>query len=38
MREQEQKEKRFQSIHYISLFIFVVLGVIALILLSNMNL
>lgn len=38
MHEEEQKEKRYQSIHYLSLFIFVVLGVFILIMVSNMNL
>ncbi|MBS1917741.1 MAG: hypothetical protein JST87_15830 [Bacteroidetes bacterium] len=37
MKELES-EKKYQSIHFISLFIFVVLGVLALIMLSNMNL
>jgi len=38
MREEERKEKLFQSIHFISLLIFVFLGVIILVMLSNMNL
>ncbi|GEM_PF-4989499 len=37
MKEEEMKEKKFQSIHYISLFIFVVVGVVILIMVSNMN-
>jgi multisubunit Na+/H+ antiporter MnhB subunit len=37
-KENEESEKRYQSIHFISLFIFVVLGVIILIMLSDMNL
>jgi len=36
-KENEVAEKRNQSIHFISLFIFVVLGVIILIMLSDMN-
>jgi hypothetical protein len=35
---EENKEKKYQSIHFISLFAFVVLGVIILIMLSNMDL
>jgi hypothetical protein len=38
MREELQMERRFQSIHYISLLIFVAIGVIILIMLSNMDL
>jgi hypothetical protein len=38
MWEQEQKEKLFQSMHFISLLVFVFLGVIILVMLSNMNL
>ncbi len=38
MKEEEQKEKKFQSIHYFSLFAFVFFGVIILIMLSNMDL
>jgi hypothetical protein len=38
MKEQEQKEKFYKSIHFISLLIFVFLGVIILVMLSNMNL
>jgi multisubunit Na+/H+ antiporter MnhB subunit len=37
-KENEESEKRYLSIHFISLFIFVVLGVIILIMLSDMNL
>ncbi|HEX4371811.1 MAG TPA: hypothetical protein VHZ50_00770 [Puia sp.] len=37
-KENEKSEKRYQSIHFISLFIFVVNGVIILIMLSDMNL
>jgi len=37
MKEEEQKEKRFQSIHFISLLVFVFIGVIILVMLSNMN-
>jgi len=38
MKEEEQKEKKFQTIHYLSLFAFVFFGVIILIMLSNMDL
>jgi uncharacterized membrane protein YidH (DUF202 family) len=38
MKEEEQKEKKLQSIHYLSLFAFVFFGVIILIMLSNMDL
>jgi hypothetical protein len=38
MHEQEQRESRYRSIHFLSLFIFVFLGVIILIMLSNMDL
>jgi hypothetical protein len=37
-KENEELEKRYQNIHFISLFIFVVIGVIILIMLSDMNL
>ena len=37
-KENEGSEKRYQNIHFISLFIFVVIGVIILIMLSDMNL
>jgi threonine/homoserine/homoserine lactone efflux protein len=35
MREQDQKEKRYRTIHFLSLGLFVLLGVFLLILLSN---
>ena len=35
MKEKEQKESRYRSIHFLSLSIFVLLGVLALILLSH---
>jgi len=38
MKEEEQKEKRFQSIHFVSLLVFVLLGAIILVMLSNMDL
>jgi len=38
MKEEEQKEKKFQTIHFLSLFAFVFFGVIILIMVSNMNL
>jgi hypothetical protein len=38
MKEDETKERSFRSIHYLSLFIFVVIGVILLIMVSNMDL
>ena len=36
--DKEQKEKKFQTIHFLSLFVFVFFGVIILIMLSNMDL
>ena len=33
--ELDRKEKRYQSIHFISLFLFVVLGVLILVIMSN---
>jgi hypothetical protein len=38
MHEQEAKEKLYQSIHFKTLFLFVVLGVIILVIISKMNL
>ena len=38
MHEQETKEKLYQSIHFKTLFLFVVLGVIILVIISKMNL
>jgi len=38
IKQEEKKEKKYQSIHFFSLFAFVVLGVIILIMLSNMDL
>jgi small neutral amino acid transporter SnatA (MarC family) len=38
MKQEEKKEQHYQSIHFFSLFVFVVLGVIILIMMSNMNL
>jgi hypothetical protein len=37
MKEEAQKERKFQSIHFISLLVFVFIGVIILVMLSNMN-
>jgi formate hydrogenlyase subunit 3/multisubunit Na+/H+ antiporter MnhD subunit len=38
MKEQDQKEKSYRLIHFLSLFLFVILGVILLIMVSDMNL
>ncbi|HSZ87443.1 MAG TPA: hypothetical protein VK787_15525 [Puia sp.] len=37
-KENERSENHYRSVHFISLFIFVVIGVIILIMLSDMNL